>query len=97
MQTMHQPFKVSNSYFNMLLHPLRPLVLFGPHAKSSEAPKMNPKISVIQWWKVIAFYLHFVLNVSYVPLPISLSILLRNLNSTNVAPVLAAFGGARPS
>jgi hypothetical protein len=45
-----------DSYPNMIFYPLRPLVLYGPHAKSTEASKMNPKFSVIQWWKVFVFY-----------------------------------------
>ena len=52
-----------DTYFNMMLHPFRPLVLYGPHAKSTEAPAMNPKFSVIQWWKVrfyeIFCHLHY--------------------------------------
>ena len=44
-----------DTYFNMLYAPLRPLILFGASAQSSEAPTMNAKFSVIQWWKVIVY------------------------------------------
>jgi hypothetical protein len=41
-----------DAYLNMAFHPIRPVVLLGPTARSPDAPGMVPKFSVISWWKV---------------------------------------------
>ena len=44
-----------DSYHNLIFGPLRPVVLLGPTGHSAQAPKMQPKFSVIEWWKVFVF------------------------------------------
>ena len=41
-----------NPYMAYALRPLRPVVLLGVTGKSTEAPKLQNKYSVCQWWKV---------------------------------------------
>ena len=45
-----------DSYHNLIWHPLRPVILFGPTGLSVQDPKMQCKFTVIQWWKVFVFY-----------------------------------------
>ena len=42
-----------DSYHNLVFYPLRPVILFGPTGMSVQAPKMQHKFIVIEWWKVI--------------------------------------------
>ena len=42
-----------DSYHNLLFKPLRPVVLLGPTGRSMQAPKLEHKFTVIEWWKVI--------------------------------------------
>ena len=40
-----------NPYMQWALRPLNPVVLLGVTGKSTEAPKLSSKFSVMQWWK----------------------------------------------
>ena len=42
-----------DTYFNMIFYPLRPVILFGPTGRSVQAPGMDHKFTVIEWWKDI--------------------------------------------
>ena len=53
----HAPPLEWDAYLNLAFFPLRPVVLCGPSAGTAEAPRMQHKFSVIQWWKVIVFFL----------------------------------------
>jgi hypothetical protein len=53
----HAPALEWDPYHVFAFWPLRPVVLSGPSAGYAEAPKMVHKFSVIQWWKVIFFFL----------------------------------------
>ena len=41
-----------NPYMRYALRPLNPVVLLGVTGKSTEAPKLQNKHSVMEWWKV---------------------------------------------
>ena len=40
-------------YMRWALRPLQPVILFGVTGKSTEAPKMPNKHTVMQWWKAL--------------------------------------------
>ena len=40
-----------NPYMQWALRPLNPVVLLGVTGKSTEAPNLSAKFSVMQWWK----------------------------------------------
>ena len=44
-----------DSYMNLIFKPLRPCILFGPSGMSAQAPNMQCKFTVLQWWKDIVF------------------------------------------
>ena len=41
------------------LRPLQPVLLFGVTGKSTEAPKMPRKHSVMEWWKALLLLSQF--------------------------------------
>ena len=55
-----------DSYQTLLFKPCRVVVLLGPTGKSVQAPTMANKFTVIEWWKVLFFFIGSLLEDSVI-------------------------------